>query len=145
MASDITVLDASLVVKAILPNPELQACQAVLARLKDTPLVAPALWVYEITTAFTKAVHFAQITGEEGRVAIRQVLALGVQVVMPDETQSLLAYAWTLKLNRGAAYDSFYLAIAEALEADLWTADQRLYRSLESLNLEWLHWTGEQD
>lgn len=143
MTSDLAIVDASLVVKALLPNPELQACQAVLVRLKDTPLVAPALWIYEITSAFTKAVQFNQITVEEGRAAIRIALGLGVQVIIPDEAQSLLAFSWTLKLKRASAYDSFYLAIAEALEAELWTADRRLFRSLEPFNLDWLHWIEE--
>jgi predicted nucleic acid-binding protein len=145
MASDVSIVDASLVVKAILPNPELQASQAVLARLKDSSLVAPALWVYEITSAFSKAVHFKQITLDEGREAIQQSLGLGVQVIVPDETQSLLAYAWTMKLERASAYDSFYLAIAEALDAEFWTADHRLFRSLAPFHLGWLHWIGEQD
>lgn len=139
MQSEIAVIDASLVIKSILPNPELQACQALLSRLQDVQLVVPALWVYEITSTFAKAVHFDQITEQEGSAAIRQALALGVQVILPDETQSLLAYQWTLKLNRTAAYDCFYLAIAESLGADFWTADQRLYRALESGRLGWLH------
>jgi predicted nucleic acid-binding protein len=145
MASNLTIVDASLVIKAILPNPEFRACQSVLTRLQHSQLVAPALWVYEITSSFAKAVHFKQITEEEGRSAIRQALALGIQVILPDETQSLLAYAWTLKLHRASAYDSFYLAIAEALEAELWTADRHLFSSLESSNFEWLHWIGEEN
>jgi predicted nucleic acid-binding protein len=32
-------------------------------------------------------------------------------------------------LNRVAAYDSFYLALAERLDAPFWTADQRLSRA----------------
>lgn len=55
----------------------------------------------------------------------------------------MLAYQWTLKLKQGAAYDSFYLAIAEALEADFWTADRKLFQSLEGERLSWLHWSGE--
>jgi predicted nucleic acid-binding protein len=145
MASEFIVPDASLVIKSILPNPELQSCQAVLARYKGSYLVAPALWVYEITSTFTKAVHFDQIPAEEGRAAIRQALALGVQVIVPDETQSLLAYSWALMLKRASTYDCFYLAIAEALQAEFWTADRRLFQSLESFHLEWIHWTGEQN
>jgi len=143
MVSKLAIVDASLVIKAILPNSENAASQAVLAHLHNVQLAAPALWVYEITSTFAKAVHFGQITEEEGGLAIRQALALGVQIILPDETQSLLAYQWTLKLNRAAAYDSFYLAIAEVLEADFWTADQRLIRSLETEKLKWLHWVGE--
>jgi predicted nucleic acid-binding protein len=139
----IAIIDASLVVKAILPNPEDTVCRAVLGRLQGIQLVVPALWVYEITSTFAKAVHFSQLTEEEGRAALNQAFALGVQIIFPDETQSLLAYQWTLKLNRAAAYDSFYLAIAETLEAEFWTADQRLFRSQEPERLKWLHWSGE--
>jgi predicted nucleic acid-binding protein len=143
MTGELAIIDASLVVKAILPNAENAACRAVLADLQPKKLAAPALWVYEITSTFAKAVHFGQITGEEGSAAIHQAMSLGVQIIIPDETQSLLAYQWTLQLKRAAAYDSFYLAIAEALEAEFWTADQRLVRSLESHKPKWLHWIGE--
>ncbi len=143
MTDRIAIIDASLVIKAILPNEEHAACQAVLAQLTDIQLAAPALWVYEVTSTFAKAVHFGQITKEEGQLALHQALTLGVQIIPPDEAQSLLAYQWTLKLKRAAAYDSFYLAIAEALEAEFWTADQKLFRSLEAERLRWLHWSGE--
>jgi len=36
------------------------------------------------------------------------------------------AYTWTRRLNRAVAYDSFYLALAERLDCDFWTADRRL-------------------
>ena len=143
MTTKLAIIDASLVIKTLMPNAELVACQGVLAHLDGVQLAAPALWVYEITSTFAKAVHFGQITQEEGRQAIQQALALGVNIIAPDEAQSLLAYAWTLKLQRGAAYDSFYLAVAEALEADFWTADQRLFRALDGEKLGWLHWSGE--
>jgi predicted nucleic acid-binding protein len=142
MTGRIAIIDASLIIKAILPNEEHAACQAVLANLKEVQLAAPALWVYEVTSTFAKAVHFGQITKEEGQLAIHQAQTLGVQIIPPDEVQSLLAYQWTLKLNRGAAYDSFYLAIAEALEADFWTADRKLFQALEAERLGWLHWVG---
>ena len=31
--------------------------------------------------------------------------------------------------NRAAAYDSFYLALAEGLDCELWTADERLHNA----------------
>jgi hypothetical protein len=57
---------------------------------------------------------------------LHQVLALGVQIILPDETQAYLAFAQTLALKRAAAYASFYLVFAEALKAEFWTADRRL-------------------
>jgi predicted nucleic acid-binding protein len=142
MANQLAVVDASLVIKAILPNPDLSRCQAVLEHLRKPQLVAPALWVYEITSVLSKAVHWGQITPEEGRQALHQALALDVQIIPPDETQSLLAFDWTLRLNRASAYDSFYIAIAEALQAEFWTADQHLFQAMQIHNPEWLHWVG---
>ena len=41
------------------------------------------------------------------------------------------------------AYDGSYLAVAESLGAELWTADNRLVESLDDDSLEWIHWIGE--
>ena len=139
MANDLVILDASLVVKAILPNPQLEACQALIAALGTAQLISPALWLYEVSSAFVKSVHFGQLTSDEAQAAIRQALALGVELIPPDETQSLLAMRWAQKLQRASAYDCFYLAIAEALQADFYTADKRLLNALQDANLPWLH------
>ena len=32
-------------------------------------------------------------------------------------------------IEQGAVYDSFYLALAERLDCDLWTADNRFHRA----------------
>jgi len=143
MSDDLVVIDASLVLKALLPNPELERCQAVLADFGGTQLAAPALWVYEVTSTLTKAVHFKQLTVEEGKAALRQALALDVQLIAPDAAQSNLALDWTLRLKRAAAYDSFYLAIAETLDVPFWTADQRLVNVFQDNKPKWLHWIGE--
>jgi predicted nucleic acid-binding protein len=143
MSEAVAVIDARLVLKALLPNPETARCQAVLAYLQGTHLVAPALWVYEVTSTLAKTAHFKQITAEECRDALRQAMELDVQIIPPDAAQSSRALEWTLHLKRAAAYDSFYLAIAEALQAPLWSADRRLVNSFEQERPGWLHWAGE--
>jgi predicted nucleic acid-binding protein len=141
--SPLVVVDSSLVLKAVLPNPDLERCQAVLALIEERQLLAPALWIYEIVSALTKAVHFGSLTPAEGKAALHQSLALGVQVILPDETQAALAYEGTLALKRAAAYDSFYLVVAEALNADFWTADRRLAGALAASRPSWLHTIDE--
>jgi len=42
-----------------------------------------------------------------------------------------------------AAYDSFYLSLAEALGCHMWTADRRLYNSAREVRLEWVRWVEE--
>jgi predicted nucleic acid-binding protein len=45
-------------------------------------------------------------------------------------------------LNRAAAYDSFYLALAETLQCELWTADRRLRSAID---LPWVRWAGSSE
>jgi len=91
MSDSLVVIDASLVLKVLLPNPDMARCQAVLTNLQDAQLVAPALWVYEVTSALAKAVHWKHLTAEESKAALHQALALDLQIIAPDETQSNLA------------------------------------------------------
>jgi predicted nucleic acid-binding protein len=113
--------------------------------LQVVQLAVPALWVYEVTSTLAKAVYFKQVTAEESKAALHQALDLDIEIIAPDESQSLLALDWALRLNRAAAYDSYYLAIADALEAPLWTADQRLVNAVRDQKLDWVHWIGEID
>ena len=46
------------------------------------------------------------------------------------------------QLRQGASYDSHYLALAEALDCELWTADERFHRVAGPLAPN-IHWLGE--
>jgi predicted nucleic acid-binding protein len=143
MTSKIAVIDASIAIKAILPNPLQGHCRALVQTFADVQPVAPALWVYETTSAISKAVHFEQLTENEGRRALEQMDALGVQLFVSDLEQNRSAFGWTLELRRGSAYDSFYLVLAQALDCDFWTADKKLFNALTDTQLNWLHWIEE--
>jgi predicted nucleic acid-binding protein len=131
------VIDAGLALKLILPGPEQARLHALVGGWQSdrVRLVAPALWLYEVTSALTKAVHSGALTEDEGRRALGLLIGLEVSLVLPDAAQAGLAYAWTLNLQRAAAYDSFYLALAETLGAELWTTDRRLRAAVD---LPWL-------
>lgn len=143
MTSKIAVIDASIALKAILPNPLQGHCRALVQTFAEVRPAAPSLWAYETTSAISKAVHFEQITESEGRRALEQVDALGVQLFIPDFEQNRSALDWTLELRRGSAYDSFYLALAQALDCNFWTADKKLFNALKDTQLNWLHWIEE--
>ncbi|MBN2388555.1 MAG: type II toxin-antitoxin system VapC family toxin [Anaerolineales bacterium] len=139
----VLILDASVAVKAVLPNPLQGHCLALIQTFADVQPAAPALWAHGTTSAIAKATHFGEITKDEGRWAIDKLNALGVRLFVPDPTQNLAAFEWTLRLQRASAYDSYYLALAEALECDYWTADKRLFNGLQDARLGWMHWIEE--
>ena len=136
------VVDASYTIKLILPNPEQTRCRELMAEWtrNEVNFYAPTLWLYEIASAFSKAVHFELLTESEGRQALQLAQALEVQLIPPDHTQVELALDWTRRLKRAAAYDSFYLVLAETLSAALWTADKRL---VNAVGVPWVHYIAD--
>ena len=135
------VVDASFVFRLILPGPYQADLQLLVAGwLADgCEMQAPSLWVYEITSALCKTVHFGQITAEEGEDALALAQHLGVRSVAPSGELVQSAFQWTRRLDRAAAYDNFYLALAEGLQCALWTADRRLCHAVD---LPWVHLVG---
>lgn len=128
----VAVIDANVVLKTFLPDPLSTSCRALLEHLEEErfELLAPHLWAYETTSSLTKAVRHGQITPEQGRRAMNKIHSLPIRLCRPDSAQSMDAFEWTLRLRRAAAYDSFYLALAESLQCNFWTTDQRLVNSV---------------
>jgi len=143
MNNSLVVIDASVAVKAILPNSLQGYCLALVESFAEVQPVAPALWAHETTSAIAKTVHFGEITEKEGRQALEKLDALGLRLFIADGEQNLAAFDWTLRLKRASAYDSYYLVLAEALECNFWTADRRLFNALQDARLEWVHWIEE--
>ena len=136
------VIDASLILRLILPGPDQARFQRQVSQwlAVGSELHAPSLCVYEVTSALCKAVHFEQLTPKHGARALSLAQRLGVRPAAPDDTMVRAAFEWTLRLGRAAAYDSFYLALAERLHCELWTADRRLCNAVK---LPWVHLAGE--
>ncbi|HUX77191.1 MAG TPA: type II toxin-antitoxin system VapC family toxin [Anaerolineae bacterium] len=126
------VIDASFAFKLILPNPRQAHFRALMAQWKQDGygMCAPTLWVYEITSALCKVVHFGHLQSDEGAEALALAQGLGMHLIPPDDAQARLAFDWTMRLDRAAAYDSFYLALAETLGCELWTTDRHLYNAV---------------
>ncbi len=136
------VIDASFAFRLLLPGQHQQYCQNLVSKWhrENYELCAPTLWSYEITSALCKMIHFGQITQNEGQQALTLTKKLNVKLFSPDDTQIALAFDWTIKLNRAAAYDSFYLALAKTLDSELWTADKRLFNAA---GVSWAHLVQE--
>ncbi|MEK7872471.1 MAG: type II toxin-antitoxin system VapC family toxin [Chloroflexota bacterium] len=91
----------------------------------DISLVAPPLFFAEVTSVLRGKVFHGQIGAAEGERVFSVFLRLQVDSVNPVDLQER-AWALAKKYNRPKAYDAQYLAVAEMLGCDLWTADQRL-------------------
>ena len=46
------------------------------------------------------------------------------------------------ELTQGAVYDSHYLALAQTLDCELWTADEKFFRIARQI-ADNIHWIGE--
>lgn len=126
------VVDASFAVRLILPGPQRGLFRSRVDQwLRDEcELYAHDLWLYEMTTALCMAAFFGTVTADEAEHLLSLVNELGIELVAPDADQAHRASAWTRRLNRAAATDSFYLALAEAMGCELWTADLRLVHAV---------------
>jgi len=143
MTGSLVVIDASVAVKAVLPNPLQMHCLGLVRTFVEVQPAAPALWAHETTSAIAKAVHFGEITEKEARQALEKLEALGVHLFVADAEQNRAAFDWTIRLKRASAYDSYYLVLARLLECDFWTADKRLFNGLQDARLGWVHWIEE--
>ena len=73
----------------------------------------------------------AQLTEQEARRALHLAHALPIDLIVPDSRLSETAFDWSLRLQRANAYDAYYVALAEVLDCELWTADRRLVNAAQ--------------
>jgi predicted nucleic acid-binding protein len=94
--------------------------------------------------ALRKAIVAEVITTDEASQAIEDFGALGIQMVAPTRHLHHHVLQWAERLQQKTAYDAHYLALAEQLRADLWTADQRLANGARQAGVSWVHWIGDE-
>lgn len=104
----------------------------------DFQIAAPVLFRYEIISVMRKAVYRQQLSTTEA-VERRGILMVQPVELMLDDTPLKRAYELATRFNRPATYDSQYLAVAERLGCEFWTADERLYNSVTP-HLNWVRW-----
>ena len=105
---------------------------------------APRLWMSETTSAVRAYLVQKQIKAKEAEQALFTIHALRVEIIDEDKSTCLRALELAGKLGQSKAYDAFYLATAEKIEAEFWTADERLCnRCRNDLGLEWVYWIDE--
>ncbi len=113
------VIDASAVVLGLLNEGDARALQ------RDEALAVPHLVDSEVTHALRRMVLQGDVTEADAERALGTWTRMGVERFA---AVGLLDRVWELRANL-TAYDATYVALAEALDVALVTADGRLARS----------------
>ena len=138
------VVDANLAIALALKMPTSEQAAALFEqwRAARAPIYAPMLWEYEVVSTLRKAVALGYIVGDSASTALDQLPRLGVTCVAPDVLLHRAALIWAERLGHTVACDAQYLALAERLHAQFWTADRKLARRAESIGVGWVHALG---
>ena len=143
--SKMIVVDANMAVRAAIHG---ESSSAYLARFErwheeNVPVCAPAFWEAEAVSAIRQYAYRMEITSPEAHEAVDVFFDLRVEVVPLDKELCQSVLRWTAKIHQSKVYDSLYLALAERLHADFWTADKKLADAARTAGAKWAHWAGE--
>jgi predicted nucleic acid-binding protein len=140
-----SVVDASVVVKRLIREEHSERARALFADAiqRGEPLVAPPLLLSEVTNVLYQRTRRQanRISEDDADLALAQVFGLPIDFAAPaDLYPRARAFARTHRLR--ATYDSNYVALAEIIGVELWTADERLIRELGAA-APWVRWIGD--
>ena len=139
MPAGMVCLDASLALKLLVVEDDSARARSLWRSwiVEGVEVVAPGLFVFECASALRRMVVRHDLDEEPARNALGLLLTMPVSLRAPE---GLVERAWDLArdLVRPAAYDCFYLGLAELLGIECWTADRRLFNAVHGAK-PWLH------
>jgi len=136
------VADSGLLIASVLLETHTPKAKAILQHWMDGKIriAAPILFRYEIVAVMRKSVYRGMVTVEEAAKGRDFLFAYSVHFMI-DSDLLKRAYELATQFNRPTAYDSQYLAVAERLGCEFWTADEKLY-NVAGKDLTWVKWLG---
>lgn len=141
--SGFAVVDASLVFKWLVREEYTDKALGILRMWHDEEItpVAPHLLPFEVSNALHKRVTRGELSVEAAVDLIGNLLTSQIELHQPWNLHGK-ALEMASRFGQGAVYDAHYLALAENLGCELWTADERFHRSVGQ-DLDHVHWIGE--
>jgi predicted nucleic acid-binding protein len=137
------VVDANIAFKVVIEEELSDTARTFFTEnLRDgRPIIAPPHFHIEVTNALHQRVRRRNITQDEAEQALDQFLQLPVRIVSSPE---LYQRAFLLSRDHriAAVYDSLYVVLAQELQTEFWTADERLINSISSV-ASWVRWIGD--
>jgi predicted nucleic acid-binding protein len=136
-------IDVSLALKLVLAEEDSPKAQRLWDTWIDTDveIIAPSLFAFEGTSVICNKMYRGLVPPEEAELMFKAFHLLGVRLLYPKD---LHQQAWELakRFNRPQVYDSYYLALAEILDLEFWTGDERLYNTVRH-QLPYVKWLGD--
>jgi predicted nucleic acid-binding protein len=135
-------VDANLIVRLLL-DPTDEAVDQLWERWESEHWqpVAPTLLRYEVTNAFHRYDQAGLMDPAAVRAAMEALIELPIRL-FGDAVLHQQALDMAKRFALPAAYDAHYLALAERLGAEFWTADRRLANVVRP-TLPWVYLLGE--
>lgn len=124
------MMDASVVVEYLVALTFTERATAVFRAVveRELELWAPDLMYPESVSALRRMVRVGAIPPRSGESAVRRLIALPIGIA---STRDLMIPAWHLR-NTVIPYDACYVALTDALDAPVITADQALVEALRA-------------
>ena len=120
------VVDASVAIKWFIP--EIHSEAALQAKLLRQRLHVPAFMTMELGNVLAKKIRRGELIREDGRTILKEFRHLPLQ---RHADVRLFPAAYELALDtQQNVYDCLYLALAEAVDGQLITADRKFYKAL---------------
>ena len=137
------VVDASLAVKWLVEEIDSDKAHAALQSwvAQDITRIAPHLMPFEVANALHRRVLRGELTVGNSIRMIARLLESRLELHQPPGLHDR-ALQLASQLNQNAAYDAHYLALAESVGCELWTADERFFRAT-SPSVDIVRWLGE--
>lgn len=139
----VVVVDASLAVLLLVPEVDSTRAWTLMEQWAAVGIrrLAPTLIWAEVTNALRKRVVRHDMTLEEALQAWEGIWRFNI---MAEDFNTLCPLALTMAhgLGLSAVYDAVYLALAQNLGCEFWTADERLYNAVRD-RLPWVRWVGQ--
>jgi len=120
---NVCVVDASVLLAALVGTDAHSAWA--LQQLADTPIAAPHILHAEVANKLRKFALLGKLSMDAASLAHAEAVKLPIELFSYDTVAERI---WSLRANV-SAYDAWYVALAELLDAPLVTLDQRLVRA----------------
>ena len=137
------VVDASLAFKWLVKEERSDEARAIARSWegRGVQTAAPHFMPVEVANALHRRVTRNEMSVEEAVGLAESLLASGIELRDPPDLYGR-ALELASRLEQGAVYDAHYLALAEALDCELWTADETFFRAASPV-VDNVRWIGE--